>query len=43
MFTRYVDLLDNFSSALEKYPMKNNETFEDYFVRLMNQIHRDRE
>jgi len=42
IFTRYVDLLDNFSSALETYPMKDNEAFEDYFARLMNQIQKRR-
>lgn len=42
IFIRYTDMLDSFSSALEIYPKKNNETFEDYFTRLMKQIRRGR-
>jgi len=42
IFTRYIDLLDSFSSSLEIYPRKNNESFEAYFVRLMNQIKKRR-
>ena len=42
MFTRYVDLLDSFSSAIETYPRENNEAFEVYFSRLLSQIQKGR-
>ncbi|MCW3106902.1 MAG: hypothetical protein JWQ09_1408 [Segetibacter sp.] len=38
-FKLYTDLLNNFVSAIESYPKKAGETFENYFERLMKQIH----
>ena len=38
IFNHYNDLLESFSTALENYPMKGNESFESYFKRLMKQI-----
>lgn len=43
IFALYVDLLDSFSSAIETYPIKNNENFEAYFGRLMNRIQKGRQ
>ncbi len=38
IFIRYTDLLQNFSSAIESYPMNAGEKFENYFERLLKQI-----
>ncbi len=38
-FSRYNDLLDSFSNALENYPIEENESIESYFERLMREIH----
>lgn len=38
IFTKYTELLDNFSSAIENYPKNEDETFENYFERLMKKI-----
>jgi hypothetical protein len=38
-FKRYTDLIENFASSLENYPIKSGESFEAYFERLMKQIH----
>lgn len=37
-FAKYDALLDSFSLGLETLPMKANESFEDYFTRLFEQI-----
>ncbi len=37
-FERYTDLLDSVGSALENIPLKSDETFEDYFSRVMKII-----
>ncbi len=39
IFKRYTDFMDDFSSALENYPMREGETFEIYFERLLKLIH----
>ena len=38
-FKRYNDLLDSVGFALENVPIKPNETFEEYFTRILGQIH----
>lgn len=38
IFKQNVDLLDNFSLAIESIPIKKGESYENYFVRLMNRI-----
>ena len=38
-FKKYTDLIENFTSSLEIYPMLPGESYEDYFKRLMIQIH----
>lgn len=38
-FKRYNDLLDSVGFALENVPIKSNETFEEYFTRILGQIH----
>ena len=37
-FAKYDAILDNFSLGLETLPMKANESFEDYFLRLFELI-----
>ena len=37
-FKRYDDLMDMVSGALQNLPMTSEETFEDYFERLLNLI-----
>jgi len=41
-FALYIELLDNFSFAFETYPKKNNEAFEVYFARLIDEIQKGR-
>lgn len=38
-FKRYNDLLDLVSFALENVPIKSNETFEEYFTRVLKLVH----
>lgn len=38
IFSRYDGLINSFSSALEIYPKTKGESFDDYFIRLLNQI-----
>ena len=38
-FKRYTDLIENFASSIENYPIKSGESFEAYFERLLKQIH----
>lgn len=38
IFKRYVDLLDNFTFAVEHIPIKSDESYEKYFERLINVI-----
>ena len=38
-FKRYNDLLDSVGFALENIPMESNETFENYFARVLKLIH----
>lgn len=38
-FDRYTNLLESFESSLTSYPKKPGENFEDYFKRLLMQIH----
>ncbi len=38
IFKRYVDLLDNFTFAVEHIPIKSDESYEEYFERLVNMI-----
>ncbi|MEA3450898.1 MAG: hypothetical protein U9Q83_03235 [Bacteroidota bacterium] len=38
IFKQNVDLLDNFSFAIESIPIKNGESYENYFERLVNRI-----
>lgn len=42
-FKRYNDLMDIFSDALQNLPMTSEETFEDYFERLLNLIKKGRQ
>jgi len=37
-FEKYTALLDSFGAALENIPLKFDETFEDYFKRIMQII-----
>ena len=37
-FKRYTYLIDSFASGIQNFPMKTGETFENYFIRLMNMI-----
>lgn len=37
-FKKYTDLLDSFGAALENIPLKSEETFEEYFKRIMRII-----
>lgn len=37
-FRKYSDLLNSFSSDLEKYPFRTNESIENYFTRLLRII-----
>lgn len=37
-FSRYTDLIENFASSIENHPKKAEESFEDYFERLLKQI-----
>jgi hypothetical protein len=39
VFKRYADLIANFASSIESYPLKPGESFEDYFERVLKQIH----
>ncbi len=38
-FKKYTDLIENFTSSLEIFPILPGESYEDYFKRLMNKIH----
>jgi len=38
-FSRYNNLLDSVGFALENIPFKSNETFEEYFTRILKLIH----
>lgn len=40
IFTRYTNLIEGFTSSLENYPMKPGESFETYFMRLLQQLHK---
>jgi hypothetical protein len=40
-FEKYNDLLDSFGAALKNIPLKTEETFEEYFKRIM-QITKDK-
>ena len=37
-FKRYTDLMDNFATSIEIYPMHHGESFIDYFERLLKQM-----
>jgi|SRR5450631_774180 hypothetical protein len=39
-FKRYTDLIENFSSSIENYPIKPGESFETYFERILKVIHK---
>ena len=39
IFNRYTEMIQNFSSAIENYPMNAGETVETYFEGLIKQIH----
>jgi len=41
-FKQLNSLMEKFGSALDAQPMKEGETFEKYFVRLLNQIHKNK-
>jgi hypothetical protein len=38
-FNRYTFLIDSFTSSIKNYPIKQGESFEAYFERLLKQIH----
>ncbi|TVR79381.1 MAG: hypothetical protein EA412_06630 [Chitinophagaceae bacterium] len=38
IFTQYDNLLDSFASSLESLPMHEEETFEDYILRIVRQV-----
>ena len=38
-FKRYTELIDGFASAIQNQPIKTDEDIETYFLRLMKQIH----
>ena len=38
-FLRYNNLMKNFVSSIENYPIKSGGSFEDYFERLLKQPH----
>lgn len=42
IFQRYNYLIDSFGTALETVPIKSGETFEEYFVRILEIIHKKR-
>lgn len=39
-FKRYTELIENFASSINNYPLKPGETFEDYFERLLKHLHK---
>ena len=41
IFKRYTELINNFASSFENFPIKQGETFEEYFERLMKHIHKN--
>ena len=41
-FMRYEEFINKFSNALEHYPIKGEESFEDYFSRLMEIVKNDK-
>jgi len=38
-FKKYTDLIDGFQSSLENNPMGPGESFEEYFARILKQLH----
>ncbi len=38
-FKKYTDLIDGFQSSLENNPMESGESFEEYFARILKQLH----
>ena len=38
IFQRYTDMINSFTSSLEKFPRLDGESFEEYFERLGNKI-----
>ncbi len=38
-FLRYNNLMKNFISSIENFPIRSGESFEDYFERLLKQLH----
>lgn len=42
VFARYNALINSFKSSLEIFPKNNDESFEDYFIRLLNRVEKRR-